>query len=225
MWPPLCIRIVMTVSTFARILIVALFLLSIAPWASLYALMISLNVNDGVLFLSSDHMTLASVLQDPNATLDELYTALFRESLSSSKGSANNHLHHWTIVIPWGVSLTLGIVIPFFLSCCTCIFQRLDNEQERSQMISKSSSQYRMILREEHYENDKQWRVDGNSFEGTCAICLNQYAVGDEIMFSSNKKCQHVFHGECILSWLVVKRKQQCPCCRQVFFPKKKLTR
>lgn len=223
-WPPLLIRIAMTASTPARILTVALLLLSIAPWASLYALMVSLNVNGA--FLSpqtgDDQMSLASVLQDPNATLDELYRALFRESLT--KAMNPNNIHHWTIVLPWGISLTLGVVIPFLLSLCACIRQdpwisRIYREEKRLARLTLESKHYRTTLAEDDKENDERWIVNGNSFEGMCAICLTQYATGDQIIFSSNPKCQHVFHGDCILSWLVKRR--QCPCCRQVFFPKK----
>ena len=58
-------------------------------------------------------MTLVNVRQDPNAMLHELYRALFRESLL--KGMNPNNIHHWTIVLPWGISLTLDIVIPCLL--------------------------------------------------------------------------------------------------------------
>lgn len=55
-----------------------------------------------------------------------------------------------------------------------------------------------------------------------CAICLNDYAVGDKVVWSQFQCC-HVFHLECLADWYSVKRRKQylCPCCRQIFFTKR----
>jgi hypothetical protein len=47
----------------------------------------------------------------------------------------------------------------------------------------------------------------------SCAICLNDYAHGEIIQGSNN--CQHIFHAECIMKWLV--KHQECPICRTGF--------
>lgn len=46
----------------------------------------------------------------------------------------------------------------------------------------------------------------------TCSICLSDYEVGDIVCWSSNEECNHAFHKECIMDWLI--RNQNCPCCR-----------
>ena len=54
----------------------------------------------------------------------------------------------------------------------------------------------------------------------TCAICLADYKAGDTVIWSGNKECYHVFHDECIISWLLSINDNQeyiCPCCRQTF--------
>ena len=81
-----------------------------------------------------------------------------------------------------------------------------------------------------------------------CAICLEQYLPSNTISWSSNNKCTHVFHKDCIVQWLVslgrikwknnitstneknwalfLSEKQlmqydlECPCCRQAFIEK-----
>ena len=72
----------------------------------------------------------------------------------------------------------------------------------------------------------------------TCAICLTEYEASDEVSWSKNPQCPHIFHTECITSWFVSLGKMQCiqtssledecprkvlnyqldcPCCRQEF--------
>lgn len=51
-----------------------------------------------------------------------------------------------------------------------------------------------------------------------CAICLGDYEVGDEVVWSSNEECPHAFHKDCILDWLIkMQPETPCPCCRQEF--------
>ena len=52
---------------------------------------------------------------------------------------------------------------------------------------------------------------------GSCAICLERYRPGCIVSWSSNNECQHVFHRDCILLWLLEKEKWECPCCRGEF--------
>ena len=74
-----------------------------------------------------------------------------------------------------------------------------------------------------------------------CAICLSEYEISDEICWSSNSNCTHVFHKECIFQWLVTLGRRgskmqrfpdtpsekkllnydlECPCCRQAYIVK-----
>lgn len=60
--------------------------------------------------------------------------------------------------------------------------------------------------------------VDANSEESSievCIICMEDYQVGEEIGWSKNRQCHHVFHKECILKWL--KTRRQCPICRNSY--------
>eukprot|EP00535_Pseudo-nitzschia_heimii_P001445 CAMPEP_0197185510 /NCGR_PEP_ID=MMETSP1423-20130617/12091_1 /TAXON_ID=476441 /ORGANISM="Pseudo-nitzschia heimii, Strain UNC1101" /LENGTH=279 /DNA_ID=CAMNT_0042636591 /DNA_START=13 /DNA_END=852 /DNA_ORIENTATION=+ len=51
-----------------------------------------------------------------------------------------------------------------------------------------------------------------------CAVCLSDYRVGDVVTWSSNPKCIHVFHRDCVVDWLIkIQPETPCPCCRQEF--------
>jgi Ring finger domain len=51
-----------------------------------------------------------------------------------------------------------------------------------------------------------------------CSICLCEYSVGSDVVWSSNPLCEHVFHETCIEQWLMKQRGGPlCPCCRRDF--------
>jgi hypothetical protein len=62
-------------------------------------------------------------------------------------------------------------------------------------------------------ESGNPWKVHAE-----CSICIMEYEVGDEVVWSTRRLCPHAFHSECILLWLS-KGKKRCPICRQFFVP------
>jgi len=59
-----------------------------------------------------------------------------------------------------------------------------------------------------------EWRLVST----TCAICLCEYEVGSDVVWSSNPLCDHAFHADCIERWLLKQRgRPLCPCCRRDF--------
>ena len=48
-----------------------------------------------------------------------------------------------------------------------------------------------------------------NNVNNKCIICLSEFELGDQV---SALPCAHVFHTECIASWL--KKHCQCPVCK-----------
>ena len=47
----------------------------------------------------------------------------------------------------------------------------------------------------------------------SCPICMEVFLVGDEVGFSRNKECNHCFHVDCIIHWLM--ENDECPICRR----------
>ena len=53
--------------------------------------------------------------------------------------------------------------------------------------------------------------------EDVCPICLDNFEVGDVVMWSRHGSCSHVFHEDCLLQWLLEQRENECPTCRACF--------
>ena len=49
-----------------------------------------------------------------------------------------------------------------------------------------------------------------------CAICLDEYQAGEEIAWSRNEQCHHVFHKSCLLDFLR-RGHEECPICRNTY--------
>jgi len=72
----------------------------------------------------------------------------------------------------------------------------------------------------ENKVEDDRLKIEGKDLKlepGECAICLSTYKVGDVLLWSQNNECNHCFHRDCILTWLMKKQSVECPCCRREF--------
>ncbi|CAJ1952851.1 unnamed protein product [Cylindrotheca closterium] len=56
-------------------------------------------------------------------------------------------------------------------------------------------------------------RMESDSEQAECCICLDNYDPGSIICASKNVECNHVFHKDCIMDWMM-KNHNQCPLCR-----------
>ena len=54
-----------------------------------------------------------------------------------------------------------------------------------------------------------------NDFTNTCFLCLGEYTNGSQVCCSPNPACNHGFHKECIVEWLM--KRDVCPLCREDF--------
>lgn len=51
--------------------------------------------------------------------------------------------------------------------------------------------------------------LDGLGIENTCAVCKDEFIIGNKCI---SMPCNHSFHDECLLPWL--KERNSCPICR-----------
>lgn len=95
-------------------------------------------------------ITLSHLLHDQNATLEDLWMALFRERTALVYkealflDNAANRIHHWTIVLPWGISLAFGIIIPFLLSLCSYMREDYPIDPDEDPWISRHRKERRL---------------------------------------------------------------------------------
>eukprot|EP00542_Grammatophora_oceanica_P000686 CAMPEP_0194066606 /NCGR_PEP_ID=MMETSP0009_2-20130614/86116_1 /TAXON_ID=210454 /ORGANISM="Grammatophora oceanica, Strain CCMP 410" /LENGTH=300 /DNA_ID=CAMNT_0038719577 /DNA_START=233 /DNA_END=1136 /DNA_ORIENTATION=- len=91
----------------------------------------------------------------------------------------------------------------------------IDEEASWAMQRSKSdlliSSSRHVVISPTNKEPDQQ----DAATKAACPICLTDYVDGDEICWSHNERCNHVFHRECIVEWLT--HHDECPCCRLNF--------
>jgi len=91
-----------------------------------------------------------------------------------------------------------------------------EEDEEGTKLVMLPKPGYRLADLMSTDEDDKT--THRRTVENMCTICLTRYIPGDSVVWSINRRCNHVFHETCITSWLARKRKHpQCPCCRQPF--------
>jgi len=76
-------------------------------------------------------------------------------------------------------------------------------------LARKVSLYYRGNAANDLKESVKEKKEDGMR----CTICLEDFEAKEEVMLTP---CNHMFHEDCIVTWLT--SKGQCPVCRFVIF-------
>ena len=67
--------------------------------------------------------------------------------------------------------------------------------------------------RDENCEANIILRNEENNVE--CPICLEPFEEGQDLSRSQDRRCQHIFHAECLELWLM--KGDDYPCCRVTF--------
>ncbi len=61
-------------------------------------------------------------------------------------------------------------------------------------------------------ENDIDNCASSCNDENVCTVCLSEFEPGDELAWSKDLRCNHCFHAECLIPWLL--KHEECPYCR-----------
>jgi len=89
-------------------------------------------------------------------------------------------------------------------------------ELRRKERLLKAFEKHTIVLSAQHLDVSTKSRVSSKLSEG-CSICLGRYEEGHVVVQSSTAACKHLFHRDCIASWLMTRQSPLCPCCRQTF--------
>jgi len=99
---------------------------------------------------------------------------------------------------------------PLLICCCslpaTCLMYLCCPQIFGVKKIPKASP--RLIKKVTTLKKFQQGLV--NKEDANCAICLCEYEEGEDIRFL---QCEHHFHSDCIMEWLV--KNKTCPFCKQ----------
>ena len=115
-------------------------------------------------------------------------------------------LYYYTMVLIILFYLTLALPLVILVGLCLCmpcILLALRLMQEDP----GASDQVINQLPKKTFDGTQAASSDGTA--PSCAVCMEDYKVGDQIRVLP---CQHEFHAACVDVWL--KTKRACPLCR-----------
>ena len=121
--------------------------------------------------------------------------------------------------------------------CCVCCKVRVDNRRIRRDLANMEYARRNDATRQELLESimrhlqtmerelgaqiplgpaqinsiPKRPFVKGDSYNETCAICVDEFEAGEDVRVLPN--CGHIFHPDCIDEWLS-KHSSLCPLCK-----------
>jgi len=63
-----------------------------------------------------------------------------------------------------------------------------------------------------HKCNTSSQLQEDSDVDMECSVCLEVFEAGDKLSWSRTLRCEHVFHHECLMPWLMTH--DECPYCR-----------
>ncbi|OAY80793.1 RING-H2 finger protein ATL8 [Ananas comosus] len=100
------------------------------------------------------------------------------------------------------------------LAICSCCCRRRPRDEPPTVANSAPASQHQTVdeIAITIYANDGTDDDGGGNNSESCAICLEDFAAGEELRVLP--RCKHAFHKDCIDPWLLARSKSTCPLCR-----------
>jgi len=69
-------------------------------------------------------------------------------------------------------------------------------------------------IKERSFDDQREYREGFGTLPiSECAICLDAYKAREIIGWPKDQRCPHLFHADCILTWL--SQSDYCPLCRK----------
>ncbi|GFH56749.1 hypothetical protein CTEN210_13225 [Chaetoceros tenuissimus] len=106
-----------------------------------------------------------------------------------------------------------GAFVEIELNSPTVGEQHQDSKRRRKRFLERSKSIRSSLNISTHKENDEE--APRMQYPKLCSICVEEYREGDDIAWSKNEICSHVYHTDCIVAWLM--NHSDCPLCRNDF--------
>lgn len=106
-----------------------------------------------------------------------------------------------------------GVFVEIELNSRTIGGQCQDCKRRRKRFLERSKSIRSSLNISTHLGNDEE--APRMHYPKLCSICVEEYKEGDDIAWSKNEICSHVYHTDCIVAWLM--NHSDCPLCRNDF--------
>jgi len=91
--------------------------------------------------------------------------------------------------------------------------QKKSNLKVKCNTISQPQyTDYNLEMKPAYGGTDGSQTQQENNTTLECSICLEELEPGEKLSWSRSLKCEHVFHEECLMSWLMAH--DECPYCR-----------
>ena len=92
-----------------------------------------------------------------------------------------------------------------------CLFSRILEEGDSVAFIESI-----LAAAQDRYAESTEEKISSRSTKAhskpECSICLDGYKTGETICWSKTNECDHIFHQDCIVEWMV--DNDVCPLCR-----------
>lgn len=119
-------------------------------------------------------------------------------------------------LLPGLIVAILAIVIIIILVVCSRQYLQPDNSNNTAAAEQEQPKPEPVLSREQVDEKLVPMDRECIQEEEMCEVCLVEFGTTDTVVVGSNNPdCTHVYHLECIVSWLLSDaNKNTCPKCR-----------